>query len=91
MGVMVYKEGEKPTRIEPAEMEGYFSMGWVLDESGKPVEAKESAKESTKEETTDLDQAMLEYEKKFGEKPHHRMKLDTILEKLNGNESVQPE
>jgi hypothetical protein len=88
MGVMVYKEGEKPARIEPHEMEGYFSMGWVLDKSGKP--AAEEVK-AAKETATDLEQARLAYEHMFGKKPHHKMKLETILEELNGNQPVQPE
>lgn len=84
MGVMVYKEGQSAQRIEPWEMEGYFSMGWVLDKSGKPApKAEDQAKPDL-----DLEQARLAYEHMFGKKPHHKMKLDTILEEMNGNQPV---
>jgi len=102
MGVMVYKENEKPLRIEPWEMEGYLSMGWSLDENPiepapentAPVDLDEpdlGLKEPAQNDDESFKMAVLQYEEKFGEKPHHRMKLETILEKLNGNEPVQPE
>jgi len=87
MGVMMYKVDEKPVCIDHTEMSGYESMGWSIHENIEVVRV--SIEES--EEKAKLAMAVLEYEQKFGEKPHHRMKLETILEKLNGNEPVQPE
>jgi len=87
MGVMMYKADEKPVCIDHTEMSGYESMGWSIHENLGPAFGPiEDSEEKAK-----LAMAVLEYEQKFGDKPHHRMKLETILEKLNGNEPVQPE
>lgn len=86
MGVMMYKVDEAPICIDHREMTGYESMGWSIHENLEPaVEAVEVKIDDAEL----LAIAVAEYEAKFGEKPHHRMKLDTILEKVNGNEPVQ--
>jgi hypothetical protein len=48
------------------EIEYNKKFGWILDEE-KPVDVE------TPEEA---------YEKKFGKPPHHRLKLDTIIKRL---------
>lgn len=75
MAVMVYKDGQS-ARIVHTSLQAHLDAGWGLDENHT------SAK---KEESIDLEQARLAYEEKFGEKPHHKMKLETIIEKLNGD------
>lgn len=95
MGVMMYKADEHPVRIEHTEMAGYESMGWSIHENLAGVAEvfdqmpERTEPTETQDDTALRELAVAEYEAKFGEKPHHRMKLDTILEKLNGNEPVQ--
>ena len=55
-------------------------MGWSLEEN--PVVSEPDL------DAMALEQARLAYADKFGAPPHHRMKLDSIIEKLNGNESL---
>ena len=86
MAVMLYKEGEKPIRVEPNRLQAHLQMGYSLTEDFSKPEDK-----AEKEAAVDLEQARLACEDKFGKKPHHKMKLETILEELNGNEPVQPE
>jgi hypothetical protein len=94
MAVMMYKLGEAPIRIDYTDMAGYESLGWSIHENAPPVETEKQAELIDEPETEDQDNAELlalavaEYEAKFGEKPHHRMKLQTILDKVNGNEPV---
>ena len=92
---MMYKLGEAPIRIDHTDMAGYESLGWSIHENVElPVETEKQAELIDEQETADQDNAELlalavaEYEAKFGEKPHHRMKLQTILDKVNGNEPV---
>jgi hypothetical protein len=95
MGVMMYKQDESPICIDHTDMAGYESLGWSINENVElPVETEKQAELIDEPETEDQDNAELlalavaEYRKKFGEKPHHRMKLQTILDKVNGNEPV---
>jgi len=90
MAVMMYKTGEDPIAIDHREMIGYESMGWSIHEN---LERLAELIEDVADKNDDDElraMAVAEYEVKFGEKPHHRMKLETILEKVNGNEPVQP-
>jgi len=87
MAVVLYKEGEKPIRVEPNRLQAHLQMGYSLSKNF----AKKEEDKAEKEAAVDLEQARLAYEDKFGKKPHHKMKLETILEELNGNEPVQPE
>ena len=35
---------------------------------------------------SDLEEAKLSYKDKFGKMPHHKMKLETIIDKINAND-----
>ena len=35
---------------------------------------------------SDLEEARLSYKDKFGKMPHHKMKLETIIDKINAND-----
>lgn len=82
MAVIVWKDGVS-SRVEAHALQRHLKAGYTL--KNEPVVA---AVEKPAEIDMDLDQARLAYADKFGEKPHHKMKFETILEKLNGNESV---
>jgi len=88
MGVMMYKQDENPICIDHTKMADYESMGWSIHEN---LESAEKVVESDEknDDAELLAIAIADYETKFGEKPHHRMKLETILEKLNANEPLQ--
>ena len=80
MAVLVYKDGVE-YRVEPHDLHNHLQAGYTL-------EPKNLAPEKAEVLEMDLEQARLAYADKFGEKPHHKMKFDTILEKLNGDQSV---
>lgn len=82
MAVLVYKDGVQ-YRVEPHDLYNHLQAGYTLEN----VPAKKETKTDDVPEM-DLEQARLAYADKFGEKPHHKMKFDTILEKLNGDQSV---
>lgn len=61
-----------------------LKKGWVYDEKRlRKEETSKKANEETEEVKTDLDLARIAYEQRFNEKPHHKMKLATIQEKLS--------
>lgn len=82
MAVEVWKDGVQ-YRVDPMALQRHLAAGYTLE--NEPVVA---SIEEPAEIDLDLEQARLAYADKFGEKPHHKMKFETILEKLNGNESV---
>lgn len=78
MAVTLYKPGAWQN-VEPHLMQNELDAGWALDErvmTGEAVEDETS-------DTPDLEAARELYKEKFGEAPHHKMKLETIMEKLN--------
>lgn len=77
MAVIIYKDGIEH-RVEPHDLYDHLQAGYTLEPDAKPYAKQEM----------DLEQARVAYADKFGEKPHHKMKFETILEKLNGDESV---
>lgn len=83
MAVEVWKDGVQ-YRVDPMALQRHLAAGYTLTNEPvtKPVEVSVEVPEM------DLEQARLAYADKFGEKPHHKMKFDTILEKLNGDQSV---
>jgi hypothetical protein len=76
MSVEVFKDGVS-FLVEPEHLKGYLDNGYFLEED--PCRLNLNAK------IDEMATASAEYEAKFGEKPHHKMKLETILEKLNGD------
>lgn len=79
MAVMLYKPGESQ-KVEPQYLEGELANGWSLDEAVMTGEDK--ALEYTDE---DLEAARDLYKEKFGKAPHHRMKIESIMEEVNGD------
>lgn len=58
------------------ELASDLKLGWTVDEEPLPVVTEEE----------EIDQATIDlYQSKFGKKPHHRMKLETILAELNAH------
>lgn len=82
MAVIVWKDGVS-SRVEAHALQRHLAAGYTLE--NKPVVAPV---EKPAEVDVDLEAARQLYTEKFGEKPHHKMKFETILEKLNGDESV---
>lgn len=76
MSVEVFKDGVSYL-VEPHDLQGHLNAGYFLEL--EPYKVNEETK------VDELASASAAYEKKFGEKPHHKMKLETILEKLNGD------
>lgn len=83
MSVEVWKDGVL-SFVEPLDLHNYLAQGYTLtNEQNHVPEELENENESA-----DLEAARQLYFEKFGERPHHKMKVDTILEKLNGNQSL---
>jgi hypothetical protein len=76
MSVEVFKDGVSYL-VEPNDLQGYLNTGYFLEL--EPYKIDEEARPN------ELANAADAYEEKFGQKPHHKMKLETIMEKLNGD------
>lgn len=78
MAVEIWKDGVLH-RVEPHDLHNHLAQGYTLTNEPEPEPEEEGA---------DLEAARQLYFEKFGEKPHHKMKTETIMEKLNGNEPL---
>lgn len=93
MAVLIYKDGIEH-RVEPLDLHNHLAQGYTLTNDPKPAELEVAVESSSIEvqmesnSDLDLEAARQLYFEKFGEKPHHKMKTETIMEKLNGNEPV---
>jgi hypothetical protein len=76
MSVEVFKDGVSYL-VEPQDLQSHLNAGYFLE-----LEPYRINQETSEDE---LANAVAAYEEKFKEKPHHKMKLETILEKLNGD------
>ena len=76
MSVEVFKNGVS-ILVEPEDLQNHLDLGYSLTNGTEAELQKDDEKEFL--------EAVAAYEAKFGEKPHHKMKLATILEKINDN------
>lgn len=74
MAVEVFKDGVS-YYVEPHDLHNHLQAGYTL----------ELVTNEPKAPQLDIDKARAAYLEKFGEEPHHKMKLETILEKINGD------
>lgn len=83
MAVILWKDGNQH-RVEALELHAYLKAGYTLTEEthAQSADAEEVGTEDGTEANIDWH---AQYEEKFGERPHHRMKLETIIEKVNGD------
>jgi len=58
-------------------------QGWTYHEEQLRKETSKEASQEAEEVKTDLDLARIAYEQRFGSKPHHKMMLETIQDKLS--------
>ena len=68
-----------------AEMPKLKAKGWKERASDVPVEKSAKSVEDMEAEKL-MAEAVQEYEVKFGKKPHHKMKLETIIEALSDDQ-----
>lgn len=54
----------------------------ILKKAAEQI-TEESAEESAEDELSEREKLNIRYEMKFGKKPHHMMKDETIIEKLD--------
>lgn len=88
MAVEVWKDGVLH-RVEPHDLHNHLAQGYTLTNEPEPEPEPEGEGEGEGEnDGADLEAARQLYFEKFGEKPHHKMKTETIMEKLNGNEPL---
>lgn len=93
MAVLIYKNGVE-YRVEPLDLHNHLAQGYTLTNDPKTVELEVAVEPSsleaqmTSNDVVELEAARQLYFEKFGEKPHHKMKTETIMEKLNGNEPL---
>ena len=80
MSVEIFKDG-KSIIVEPSDLHDHLNQGYTL--TNEPDLEPENENDGA-----GLEAARQLYFEKFGEKPHHKMKTETIMEKLNGNEPV---
>lgn len=65
----------------PDDFKGWANKYEVVSRADK-LEVATPAKQPEPEEDTDLEEARAEYEQAFGERPHPRMKADTIRSRI---------
>lgn len=77
MAVVLYR-GEESVRVRPKSVNGFIAQGWSKEKGGKVVEPNVERAEDDSE----LEAARQLYQEKFGKAPHGRMKIETLMEKL---------
>ncbi len=73
--------------VHTSEQRKMLKQGWRFNPDGLRNERQEEAQERREEEPVDTEEDVLEdarqlYEAQFGKRPHHKMKAETIIQKV---------
>jgi hypothetical protein len=74
--------------VHTSEQKKLLKLGWRFDPNGLRNERQEAKQEGQRqEESVDTEEDVLEearqlYEEQFGKRPHHKMKAETIIQKV---------
>ena len=82
--MLIYMKHERHGRMPVysyEEMKSNMEHGWVEDKEVKVPKVQRETKDVS-EDSEEIETPEDAYFKKFGKKPHHKMKLDTIIKKL---------
>lgn len=73
MAVVLFKDGEK-ILVHHKSVQNHLNNGWSYEDG--PAESTETS------EDVELEAARELYKEQTGKRPHHKLKADTIMEKL---------